>query len=175
MFYIYKMRTNIAFTSKQNKLKKKMLNPFIFFLFTLFKVPAVAIAGVRVKRLEENICEATVPFKFLNKNPFKSMYFAVQAMAAEISTAVPAMIAIEKYNESVAMLVVETKAEFFKKGISKVTFTCESGPDFAAALEKSIQTKEAVTVVAKTTGTMADGTVVSVFYFTWSFKVREKK
>jgi hypothetical protein len=103
------------------------------------------------------------------------MYFAVQAMAAEISTAVPAMIAIEKYHESVAMLVVETKAEFFKKGISKVTFTCESGPDFAAALENSIQTKEAVTVVAKTTGTMADGTVVSVFYFTWSFKVREKK
>ncbi len=152
-----------------------MLNPFVFFLFTLFKVPAVAIAGVRVRKLEENICEATVPFKFLNKNPFKSMYFAVQAMAAEISTAVPAMIAIEKHHESVAMLVVETKAEFFKKGISKVTFTCESGPDFAAALEKSIQTKEAITVVAKTTGTMADGTVVSVFYFTWSFKVRDKK
>jgi len=152
-----------------------MLNPFIFALFTLFKVPAVAVAGVRVRRLEENICEATVPFKFLNKNPFKSMYFAVQAMAAEISTAVPAMIAIEKYHESVAMLVVETKAEFFKKGISKVTFTCESGPDFAAALENSIQTKEAVTVVAKTTGTVADGTIVSVFYFTWSFKIREQK
>jgi hypothetical protein len=169
------MTNSIAFTAKQNKLKKKMLNPFVFFLFTLFKVPAVALAGVRVRKLEENICEATVPFKFLNKNPFKSMYFAVQAMAAEISTAVPAMIAIEKHHESVAMLVVETKAEFFKKGISKVTFTCESGPDFAAALEKSIQTKEAITVVAKTTGTMADGTVVSVFYFTWSFKVRDKK
>ena len=139
------MRTNIAFTSKQNKLKKKMLNPFVFFLFTLLKVPAVAIAGVRVRKLEENICEATVPYKLLNKNPFKSMYFAVQAMAEEISTAVPAMIAIEKHHESVAMLVVETKAEFFKKGISKVTFTCESGPDFAAALENSIQTKETVT------------------------------
>ncbi len=166
---------NIQLSAKQEKLKKKMLNPFIFFLFTLFKVPAVAIAGIRIKTLSGNKCTATVPFKFLNKNPFKSMYFAIQAMAAEISTAIPAMLAIEKYDESFAMLVVEVKAEFFKKGISKVTFTCENGPDFSAALEKSIQTKEPVTVVAKTIGTMADGTVVSEFYFTWSFKAREKK
>jgi hypothetical protein len=165
----------IQLTPKQEKLKKKMLNSFIFFLFTLFKVPAVAIAGIRIKTLSGNKCTATVPFKFLNKNPFKSMYFAIQAMAAEISTAIPAMLAIEKHDESFAMLVVEVKAEFFKKGISKVTFTCESGPDYAAALEKSIQTKQPVTVVAKTIGTMADGTVVSEFYFTWSFKAREKK
>ncbi|MCX6181780.1 MAG: DUF4442 domain-containing protein [Bacteroidetes bacterium] len=165
----------IQLTPKQEKLKKKMLNPFIFFLFTLFKVPAVAIAGIRIKSLSGDKCTATVPFKFLNKNPFKSMYFAVQAMAAEISTAIPAMLAIEKHDESFAMLVVEVKAEFFKKGISKVTFTCQNGPDFSAALEKSIQSKQPVTVMAKTVGTMSDGTVVSEFYFTWSFKAREKK
>ncbi len=152
-----------------------MLNPFIFFLFTLFKVPAVAIAGVRIKTLNGNKCETTVRFKFLNKNPFKSMYFAIQAMAAEISTAIPAMLATEKHDASFAMLVVEVKAEFFKKGISKVTFTCEDGAAFAAALQKSIATKEPVTVNAKTIGKMADGTVVSEFYFTWSFKAREKK
>ena len=166
------MSDTIEFTAKQEKLRKRMLNGFVFFLFTLFKVPMVALAGIRVKSLNAKRCEATVPFKFLNKNPFKSMYFAVQAMAAEISTAVPAMVAIEKYNESVAMLVVESKAEFFKKGVSKVTFTCDAGPLYAAALEKSIQTKEPITVVAKTVGTMSDGTIVSEFYFTWSFKVR---
>jgi len=169
------MTTNGEFTPKQEKLRKRMLNGFIFFLFTLFKVPMVALAGIRVKSLSTEKCETTVPFKFLNKNPFKSMYFAVQAMAAEISTAVPAMVAIEKYNESVAMLVIDCKAEFYKKGISKVTFTCDAGPTYAAALEKSMQSKEPVTVVAKTIGTMSDGTVVSQFYFTWSFKVREKK
>lgn len=152
-----------------------MLNPFVFFLFTLFKVPTVAIAGIRIKTLTGNKCETTVPFKFLNKNPFKSMYFAIQAMAAEISTAIPAMLAIEKHDVSFAMLVVEVKAEFFKKGISKVTFTCEDGVAFSEALQKSITTKEPVIVVAKTIGTMADGTVVSEFYFTWSFKAREKK
>ncbi|MFM7022769.1 MAG: DUF4442 domain-containing protein [Flavobacteriales bacterium] len=165
----------ITLTPKQEKLKSRMLNPFVFFLFTLFKVPAVAIAGIRVKTLDAGKCTVTVPFKFLNKNPFQSMYFAVQAMAAEISTAIPAMLAIEKHDVSFAMLVVKTEAEFFKKGISKITFVCEDGKAFAEALEKSIATKEPVTVKAKTLGTMADGTVVSEFYFTWSFKAREKK
>jgi hypothetical protein len=162
-------------TTKQEKLRIKMLNPIVFFLFTLLKVPAVAIAGIRIKTLNAATCIATVPFKFLNKNPFKSMYFAVQAMAAEISTAIPAMLAIEKHNVSFAMLVIDVKAEFFKKGISKITFTCCDGQAFAAALEKSIVTKEPVTVTAKTVGTMADGTIVSEFHFTWSFKVRTAK
>lgn len=135
----------------------------------------VAVAGIRVKKLDAEKCETTVPFKHLNKNPFKSMYFAVQAMAAEISTAIPAMIAIEKHDLSVAMLVVENKSEFYKKGVSKITFTCEDIQGFSETIEKCISTKEAHTYTAKTTGTMSDGTVVSVFYFTWSFKVREKK
>ena len=169
------MEKMIELSTKQEKLRKKMLNPFIFFLFTLLKVPAVAIAGIRIKRLSAATCTASVPFKFLNKNPFKSMYFAVQAMAAEISTAIPAMLAIEKHDLSFAMLVIDVKAEFFKKGISKVTFTCSDGLAFAAALEKCVNTSEPITVVAKTVGTMADGTIVSEFHFTWSFKARKTK
>ncbi|MCZ6693800.1 MAG: hypothetical protein O6939_07840, partial [Bacteroidetes bacterium] len=41
--------------------------------------------------LTGNQCQTTIPYKFLNKNPFQSTYFAVQSMAAEASTAALAM------------------------------------------------------------------------------------
>ncbi len=157
---------------KQEKLRGRMLNPFTFKLFTFFKVPMVFWAGVKIETLNADKCVATVPFKFINKNPFKSMYFAVQAMAAELSTAVPAMLAIEKFDENFAFIVVDVKAEFFKKATDKVAFTCLDYKGFENQLNQAILSKEAVKYTAKTIGKMKDGTVVSEFEFTWSFKVR---
>ena len=159
---------------KQEKLKGRMLNPFTFRLFTFFKVPMVFWAGVKILTLNADKCVATVPFKFINKNPFKSMYFAVQAMAAELSTAVPAMLAIEKFDKKFAFIVVEVQAQFHKKAIDKVSFTCLDYKGFERVLTQAIETGESLKYSAKTIGTMSDGTIVSEFMFTWSFKVRTK-
>jgi len=160
-------------TPNQLKQAKLLLNPFTFFLFALFQVPMVAIAGVRIKKLTERTCEASVPFYFWNKNPFKSIYFAVQSMAAEFSTAALAVLAMKKHSKSIAFIVVSSKSEFYKKATSKVYFTCEDGGEFEEKIQKCIQTSEPTTVQASTVGRMADGTVVSKFWFTWSFKSRD--
>jgi hypothetical protein len=51
--------------------------------FLMFKLPAAYICGVRVKEISAGTSIVTVRHKWINQNPFKSMYFAVQAMAAE--------------------------------------------------------------------------------------------
>ena len=43
------------------------------------------------------------------------------------------------------------------------------------AVDKAVKTKKGVETKVKTVGKMKDGTVVSEFYFTWSFKVRNWK
>ena len=53
------------------------LNSFLF-----LKLPSAFICGVRVKKISADKCIVTVKHKWINQNPFKSMYFAVQAMAA---------------------------------------------------------------------------------------------
>jgi hypothetical protein len=152
-----------------------MTNPFTFIPFSLVKIPMLAISGVRMRQLTTKECVVSVPFKHINKNPFKSMYFAVQAMAAELSTAGAAMLALEAYNENFAYIVVNMKAEFMKKADSKVFFECNNYDDFIVALEQSIATNEPVVVPAVTVGKMKDGTIVSTFEVTWSFKIRSKK
>ena len=50
----------------------------------------------------------------------------------------------------------------------------EDGEDIFNAVDKAISTKKGIEVEVKTIGTLEDGTVVSEFYFTWSFKQRRK-
>lgn len=159
-------------TDKQEKFRNKFLNSFLFRLHALFNVPAGFIAGMKLISLDSQQAVSTVPFKYVNKNPFRSMYFAVQSMAAELSTASLALMAIEGVKPSIALIVVDLSAEFPKRATGKVTFTCSDGDKIFNAVEQCISTGEPTTVKAKTTGAMADGTVVSIFHFTWSFKQR---
>ena len=60
------------------------------------KLPLAAFAGLRVQRLDENGAEVTLPAGWKTQNPFRSTYFAAQAMAAEMSTGAPALYFIEQ-------------------------------------------------------------------------------
>ena len=167
-------KQEILLNNAQKAYIKKVSNPFAFRLWTLMQVPLGFIAGMKLIKLNTKSAESTLPFKWLNQNPFKSIYFAAQSMAAELSTAALAITAIQGYKPSIATIIVNLEAEFVKKATGKVTFTCEEGAAFFEAVNKCITNKEAVLVKAKTTGKMADGTVVSIFWFTWSFKQRNK-
>lgn len=138
----------------------------------LLKLPMGLLAGLRIRQADENKSEVSVPFKYLNKNPFKSTYFAVQSMAAEMSTAIACLLAIEGIKPSVAFIIVDMKAQFFKKANGRVWFTCEDNQNAFEAVKNCMETGEASQATFKTIGRMQDGTIVSEFEFTWSFKQR---
>ncbi len=156
----------------QEKLKKQITTSWKFALYMLKGLPMGFIAGLRIAHLDKEKCIATVPFKYLTKNPFKSSYFAVQAMAAELSTATGCLLAVAGTKPSVAFIIVDMKATFAKKAISKVFFECLDVKNGFDAVEKAISTGEAQVATFKTIGRMADGTIVSEFEFSWSFKQR---
>jgi hypothetical protein len=168
------LKHEIKLNTAQKAYIKKVSNPFAFRVWTLMQVPLGFIAGMRLIELSPAKASSSLPFKWLNQNPFKSIYFAAQSMAAELSTAVLAITAIQGHKPSVATIIVDLEAEFVKKATAKTTFTCEEGPAIFEAVNKCITTGEAVTVKAKTIGRMPDGTIVSTFWFTWSFKQRSK-
>lgn len=162
----------MGLTAKQEKLAKEVCNGFKFPLYLMKSLPMGWIAGLRVRNLTETTCTTSVPFKFLTKNPFRSTYFAVQSMAAELSTATPCLLAITGQDPSVAFIIVDMKATFTKKATDRVYFTCEDGQKAFDAVLKCIESGDAATATFKTVGKMKDGTVVSEFEFTWSFKQR---
>lgn len=159
-------------SKKQLKIQKQMLNPFKFGVFKILKLPMAFLAGISVKELTEESSISTVRYKYLNTNPFKSMYFAVLAMTAELSTGALAFYSMAKYDESIAVLVISSKGTFLKKAVGKIRFECKNGLDFKNKLKECVERKEVGTVTAKSIGYNSNNEIVCEYEFTWSFKVR---
>ncbi len=114
----------------------------------------------------------SVPYRWLTQNPFRSTYFAAQSMAAEMSTGAFGMLAVKLAPVPVSMLIVGLDASFGKKATGRAYFTCEGGDEIFAAVRRTCESGEAETVKLETVGRLGDGTEVSRFTFTWSFKRR---
>ena len=148
------------------------MNKFQLHLFLFLKIPISWIAGVRLKVMNDEICVTKVKFGWLNQNPFNSMFWAVQGMAAEFSTGFLCAEKIRKSGKKISMLVVHNQAEFTKKAVGRVTFSCLQGKELDAVLQKAIETGEGQTLTLFSEGKDQKGDLVSKFAFTWSFKVK---
>jgi hypothetical protein len=140
--------------------------------FLLFKLPSAFLCGVRAKSINESQCVVSVKHRWINQNPFNSMYFAVQAMAAELSTGAMVMLHIQKSNRKISMLVANNKGNFTKKATGRITFTCHDGHLIEEAVKKTIATGEGQTFWMKSIGINQKGEQVSEMDFEWSIRVK---
>jgi len=155
---------------KENRIRKLAKSNFHMKLFMLKNLPMAFLAGLQVTEIDQKQASVSVPYKGLNKNPFRSIYFAVLSMAAELATGILAMAAINDFSVPVSMLVFEMKASFQKKARTKITFRCNEGEKIMAAITRSIETGEGQTAEVTSTGYDTEGDVVAEFKFTWTFK-----
>lgn len=142
--------------------------------FLMFKLPSAALCGVKLTELDDYKALTSVKFRWINQNPFNSMYFAVQSMAAELSTGA---LVIKKINESkkpISMLVTNYKGNFSKKAVGRITFTCLDGDLIQNALDETIKTGEGQTIVMRSEGKNEKGEIVSSYEFKWSVRLKSK-
>ena len=137
----------------------------------LFKLPAAWLSGVRISLINNSRCEVKVKFKWINQNPYRSMFWAVQGMAAELTTGMLLTKCIQDSNANISMLLVGNKSNFYKKAVGKITFTCDEGENAKKLINLTIQN---ITSKAwfKAKGYDETGDLVSEFDFEWSCKKR---
>lgn len=140
--------------------------------FTIFKLPSAYLCGVRTKYIDASKCIVTVKHRWINQNPFKSMFWAVQGMAAEFSTGALMISKIQASGKQVSMLVTSNSATFTKKATGKITFTCNDGNLIDEALNRAIETGDGQTVSMTSVGVNEEGVEVSTFVFEWSIKLK---
>ncbi|WP_229725278.1 PaaI family thioesterase [Hymenobacter baengnokdamensis] len=152
--------------------RRQVLSPARLRLFMLRKLPMAWLAGLRLRALTPEAATVTIRYKYLTQNPFRSIYFACLAMAAELASGIQAMMHVQS-GGPVSMLVVGLTAEFSKKAVGTITFTCADGAAIAQAVAESRATGEGRSVVATSTGHDEAGDVVAVFRVTWSFRAKQ--
>lgn len=140
--------------------------------FNLIKLPLAYFGGVRVRTITDTEVTVSIKHRWINQNPFKSMFWAAQGMAAEMPTGILVMKAIADSKRKVSMLVTHQEAQFFKKATGKIIFTCTGGDEIREAIQKSIETGEGQVIVLTSEGKNTDGVVVSKFQFHWSLRVK---
>ncbi|HEX3854929.1 MAG TPA: hypothetical protein VHW01_28400, partial [Polyangiaceae bacterium] len=109
------------------------------------------------------------------QNPFRSTYFAAQAMAAEMSAGAMALYFVEKSGARVSTLVTGLSARFTKQATRDAIFTFAQGIEMKAAIDRAIATGEPQIFLAKSVGTQSSGEVISEFEITWSFKTKSQQ
>ncbi|SCX77676.1 DUF4442 domain-containing protein [Flavobacterium caeni] len=145
----------------------RKINTFLF-----FKLPAAFWCGVRTQTIDDGCCTTTVTHRWINQNPFKSMYFAVQAMAAELSTGALVMRHINQSEHKISMLVAAHKSTYHKKATGRIVFSCRDGESIKQAIEKAVETGEGQTCWMQSTGVNGNGEIVSEMHFEWTVKAR---
>jgi hypothetical protein len=154
------------------KMMSRVNHPLLFAGWSLMKLPSALFAGVRLVSLAPDRCVTAVPYGWRSQNPFRSTYFAAQAMAAELSTGALGLLAVEDAGVPISLLIVGMQGTFGKKAVSTATFTCEQGATVFQAVAEAKATGKAQTFVLETVGKMADGQEVSRFSFNWSVKAK---
>lgn len=142
--------------------------------FLLFKLPAAYFTGVRLHKITDQSAIIKVRHRWINQNPFRSLYYGVQAMAAELSTGVLVMKKIYATGKPVSMLVTRQEAEFTKKATGLITFTCSQAALIDEALQKTLVTGEGQVIKLQSQGIDESGEQVSAFEFEWSIKLKTK-
>ena len=56
------------------KVRKYSVKSFYFRMYLLFNLPMGFLCGMRIRKLTEETCEVTVPYKWLNKNPLNQHF-----------------------------------------------------------------------------------------------------
>ncbi|HLV14892.1 MAG TPA: DUF4442 domain-containing protein [Xanthomarina sp.] len=145
----------------------KKLNTYLF-----FKLPSAFFTGVRMRSIDKEKCVVTVKHRWINQNPFNSMFWAVQGMAAELTTGALVMQEIKASGKNISMLVANNQASFVKKATGKITFVCTEGHQVNEVIKKAIATGEGQTLWLYAKGTNEEGVEVSNFKFEWTLKLK---
>ncbi len=155
--------------------KAKITNRFRYRLFLLRNLPAAYFAGLKIIALDAQHAIVAVPYKWFTKNPFRSIYFAVLSMAAEMSTGLLCMGNTYLCDPGVSMLVLKVEGDFLKKAAGKIYFTCNDGNNIKEAVQEAILSGNAKTMICHSVGRNEMDETVAAFYITWSFKARIQK
>jgi uncharacterized protein DUF4442 len=165
-------RPAAIFEERADGLRRRLLRPWNFKAYLVWKLPLAACAGLSLVRLDETACVVGLPGGWRTQNPFRSTYFAAQAMAAEMSTGAPAMVLVQAAPVSVSMLLRGIEAVFTRRVQGRSEFTFEDLSGLKAAIARAAASGESESYTGLSTGRGRDGEPAAEFRVTWSFKRR---
>ena len=149
-------------------LAKRLTNPWKLRLWMIAKLPMGLLSGMYIESLEENRCVVILKDRWWIRNPFRSVFWAVMGMAAELSTG--ALVYAYASGTDVKFILVGMEAKFFKKTKGKSYYFCDTGLDVSRSIELLVNTNDTSIVMLPVTAKDEAGQVLATFTFQWQLR-----
>jgi len=138
--------------------------------FILWKIPIARIAGIRLRRTDEEQTVLELRHRWINQNPFGSVYFGVLVMGGELATGIPLFKAVSESGHRISMLVVHHQSTFTKKATGRIRFIFKDMAAIRRHLEAAIRSGEKEVFDLEAHAINENGDTVATLLYRWSVK-----
>ena len=149
-----------------SKLRRQLLNTWMFRLYLIRHLPMGFFSGMRIERIDDKACTVRIRHRWIVKNPFKSMFWAVMGMGAEMSTGALLLTLTRDHPQPVRFILTAQSAQFYSKARGFVYFECSDGTLISETLEQ-LEVGQSIPVDLTASARSADGKELANFSFTW--------
>lgn len=163
-----------ALTRKGKLTRAMFLYRPLFHPSVAIRMPLLALSRARLIELELNAATSVLPFALTNRNPFGSMYFAAQLMAAELACGGLVLLHDANHEHNFSPIVKHIDVEFMRAGFDDITYHCDQGVKAARLLERAMRTKDRVEETFNIEGSTPKDGVITRVSIVWSARFKPR-
>jgi acyl-coenzyme A thioesterase PaaI-like protein len=135
------------------------------------KVPMMTYAGVKLEEVDNEHCVIKIPLTKETKNHLESMYFGALSIGADAAGGLIAYYRILQTGKPVSLVFKDFTANFLRRPLGDVFFTCNDGKAIGELVDQAIATgkRENMTVTISAT---VEGEELPVAEFTLTLSLK---
>ena len=147
---------------------------FYLRIISFWKIPLLFYCRPKIIFLDSNSVKFRIKLNRRVKNHLGSMYLGALAVGADIASGYFAFHYLQKHKKSISLIFKDFHADFYRRSMGDVVFTCDMGEEIKVLIDKSLQSTERVNlpvIVRASVPTISDETVAK---FTLTLSVKTK-
>ncbi|OUW20041.1 MAG: DUF4442 domain-containing protein, partial [bacterium TMED161] len=108
------------------------------------------------------------------KNHLGSMYLGALAVGADLASGYFAFHYLQKHKKSISLIFKDFHADFYRRSMDDVVFTCDMGEEIKELIDNSLKTNQRVNLPVLVTATVPSISDEVVAKFTLTLSVKTK-
>jgi len=147
---------------------------FYLRIISFWKIPLLFYCRPKIIFLDSNSVKFRIKLNRRVKNHLGSMYLGALAVGADIASGYFAFHYLQKHKKSISLIFKDFHADFYRRSMGDVVFTCDMGEEIKDLIDKSLQSTDRVNlpvIVRASVPTISDETVAK---FTLTLSVKTK-
>ncbi len=143
-------------------------------LLSFWKIPLLFYCRPRIIFLDNSTIKVKIKLKRKVKNHLGSMYLGALTVGADITAGYFAFHFLKMHNKKISLIFKDFHADFYKRAMGDVEFSCDMGSEIENMIKKAISTSDRVNLPVTVNAVVPSisNEIIGKFILTLSVKVK---